>query len=91
MADWLTRWCPGTRDEFTQWSAARDQRQQASIARYVSPEMTGIQDLDAYGDWSEMPEYGAVWFPRAVGADWAPYRTGHWVWGCSPVADLGWP
>ena len=78
---------PGIRDEFTQWSAARDQRQQASIAsRYVSPEMTGTQDLDAYGDWSEMPEYGAVWFPRAVGADWAPYRTGHWAW----VAPWGW-
>lgn len=81
------RMAQGVRDEFTQWSAARDQRQRASASsRYVSPEMTGAQDLDAYGDWSETPEYGAAWFPRAVAADWAPYRTGHWAW----VAPWGW-
>ena len=81
------RMAQGVRDEFTQWSAARDQRQRASASsRYVSPEMTGVQDLDAYGDWSEYPEYGAVWFPRAVAVDWAPYRTGHWAW----VAPWGW-
>ncbi len=81
------RMAQGVRDEFTQWSAARDQRQRASASsRYVSPEMTGVQDLDAYGDWSDSPEYGAVWVPRAVAADWAPYRTGHWAW----VAPWGW-
>lgn len=81
------RMAQGIRDEFTQWSAARDQHQRASASsRYVSPEMTGAQDLDAYGDWSETPEYGAAWFPRTVAADWAPYRTGHWAW----VAPWGW-
>lgn len=81
------RMTQGVRDEFTQWSAARDQRQRAvATPRHVSPEMTGAQDLDAYGDWSETPEYGAVWFPRAVAVDWAPYRTGHWAW----VAPWGW-
>ena len=81
------RMAQGVRDEFTQWSAARDQQQRATAtARYVSPEMTGAQDLDAYGEWSETPDYGAVWFPRAVAADWAPYRDGHWAW----VAPWGW-
>ena len=83
------RMAQGVRDEFTQWSAARDQSQRGSVSassRYVSPEMTGAQDLDAYGDWSDSPEYGAAWFPRAVAADWAPYRTGHWAW----VAPWGW-
>ena len=32
------------------------------------------------------PEYGAVWYPAAVAADWAPYRYGKWVW----VASYGW-
>ena len=74
-------------DEFTQWSAARDQRPHSTtFSRYVSPEMTGAEDLDAHGSWTESPEYGAIWFPRAVAADWAPYRTGHWVW----VAPWGW-
>ncbi|MFT3848036.1 MAG: FecR domain-containing protein [Propionivibrio sp.] len=74
-------------DDFMHWSAARDQRPAAgNSARYVSPEMTGADDLDAYGDWSDTPEYGAIWTPRAVAAGWAPYRTGHWVW----VAPWGW-
>lgn len=81
------RMTQGSSDEFTHWSAARDQQQRASAtARYVSPEMTGAQDLDAWGDWSETPDYGAVWFPRAVATDWAPYRDGSWAW----VAPWGW-
>ncbi|MCB1966849.1 MAG: hypothetical protein KDI64_12650 [Candidatus Accumulibacter sp.] len=74
-------------DPFFLWSAGRDQ-QPASVAyeRYVSPEMTGAADLDAYGRWRDSPEYGAVWFPQAVSADWAPYRSGRWVW----VAPWGW-
>ena len=81
------RMAPGVRDEFTQWSAVRDQQPRNAVsARYVSPEMTGIQDLDAYGDWSETPEYGAAWFPRTVDANWAPYRSGHWAW----VNPWGW-
>lgn len=74
-------------DDFSHWSSARDQRQRsANYSRYVSPEMTGAEDLDAYGDWAETPEYGAVWTPRRVAADWAPYRDGHWDW----VAPWGW-
>lgn len=74
-------------DDFMHWSAARDQRPLASASsRYVSPEMTGADELDAYGDWSESPEYGPLWTPRAVAIDWAPYRSGHWVW----VAPWGW-
>ena len=77
-------------DDFMRWSAARDQRPLANTAsassRYVSPEMTGAEDLDAYGDWSDTPDYGPVWMPRSVAIDWAPYRTGHWAW----VAPWGW-
>lgn len=74
-------------DGFTQWSADRDRRPASTTyARYVSPEMTGAEDLDNYGNWSNDPEYGAIWVPRNVDRDWAPYRSGHWVW----VAPWGW-
>lgn len=74
-------------DDFTEWSVTRDRRPTANTyARYVSPEMTGAEDLDAYGNWSENAVYGAIWTPRVVAADWAPYRSGHWVW----VAPWGW-
>jgi hypothetical protein len=55
-------------------------------AAYVSPEMTGASDLAQYGDWSPDPEYGDVWYPRAVAVGWVPYQNGRWVW----VAPWGW-
>ncbi|RQP23727.1 FecR family protein [Piscinibacter terrae] len=75
------------RDAFASWSADQDRRDDRSAsARYVSPEMTGAEDLDRYGRWEQEPEYGAVWIPRAVPVDWAPYRAGHWAW----VSPWGW-
>ncbi|MES3014045.1 MAG: hypothetical protein V4750_10010, partial [Pseudomonadota bacterium] len=61
-------------DAFAAWSNDRDRRFVGSIAeRYVSPEMTGAAELDAYGRWEQTPDYGSVWIPTAVAADWAPY------------------
>ena len=61
---------------------------------YVSPEMTGAEDLDRYGAWDQSPDYGPVWVPAVVAVDWAPYRYGHWVWtrlwGWTWVDDAPW-
>lgn len=74
-------------DAFDYWVAERENAALASTTRrYVSPAMTGYQDLDAYGDWNSTSEYGAVWYPRSVADDWAPYRFGRWAW----VAPWGW-
>jgi hypothetical protein len=74
-------------DEFDNWSAARDRREDNLAAlRYVPPEMTGYEDLDQYGTWANVEQYGAVWYPTAVSADWAPFRHGHWLW----VSPWGW-
>jgi hypothetical protein len=74
-------------DAFTAWSSERDRLIAASApARYVSPEMTGAEELDRYGRWEQSPDYGPLWVPTAVAADWAPYREGHWAW----VAPWGW-
>ena len=53
---------------------------------YVSPEMTGGDDLAAYGNWNTDSQYGSIWYPRDVPADWAPYTSGHWSW----VSPWGW-
>jgi hypothetical protein len=78
------------RDAFAGWNDDRDRAEDrivtASTSRYVSPEMTGAEDLDRYGQWQQTPEYGALWVPRSVAADWAPYTTGHWAW----VRPWGW-
>ena len=83
------------RDSFSAWNSERDRSDDRSAsARYVSPEMTGVEDLDRHGRWEESPEYGALWFPRVVPSGWAPYSTGHWTWlrpwGWTWVDDAPW-
>ncbi len=74
-------------DEFARWAAVRDQQYGSPLqARYVSAEMTGASHLDAFGRWYDSPEYGAVWFPQTIAADWTPYRDGRWAW----VSPWGW-
>ena len=74
-------------DEFEQWAAGRDRRRGGiAAARYVAPEVIGYEDLDDNGTWSTVPEYGPVWTPNRVAADWAPYRDGHWSW----IDPWGW-
>jgi hypothetical protein len=86
---------PAASDDLDYWSQQRDQ-QIANVAsyQYVSPDVAGAADLDAYGDWQGQTEYGAIWFPRNLPGDWAPYHYGHWVnhepWGWVWVEDESW-
>src|SRR5271165_2880715 len=74
-------------DDFTRWAFDRDRREdQSPSANYVSPEMTGYEDLDDNGNWSYAGNYGPVWYPTNVPVGWAPYRYGHWAW----IAPWGW-
>ena len=82
-------------DGFDTWSANRDRRYERSRATaYVSRQMVGYADLDEYGTWETTTEYGAVWYPSAVAADWAPYRNGYWTsvgsWGWTWVDHAPW-
>lgn len=75
------------RDDFDEWSFNRDHREDRSeSSNYISPEMTGAEDLDEYGHWRYAAGYGPVWTPTAVAPGWAPYRYGHWIW----VEPWGW-
>ena len=74
-------------DNFDRWAAERDSRQTVTTSsRYIAPTTPGAYELDRYGQWHETGEYGHVWRPSNVAADWAPYRHGHWEW----VAPWGW-
>lgn len=77
----------GRRDDFDNWCSSRDDREEHSqSAQYVSRDVIGYDDLDDYGEWRNVPDYGNVWYPTRVAAGWVPYRFGHWVW----VAPWGW-
>jgi len=82
-------------DDFDDWCSERDERIDHSVsARYVSDDVIGYEDLDEYGGWRPVPEYGTVWFPHVTVVGWAPYHYGHWVyiapWGYTWVDDAPW-
>jgi hypothetical protein len=70
---------PG-RDKWDKWNYDRDYTiEKAESWKHTNPYYTGSQDLDSYGRWRDVPDYGQVWFPDD-GPDWAPYRDGRWVY-----------
>ena len=74
-------------DAFAGWNDERDRViDRSASARYVSPAMTGADDLDRYGRWEQDADYGALWVPTVVAVGWVPYSTGHWAW----VRPWGW-
>ena len=69
----------------TDLEAWGDQRDQMMIAansaqsQYVPSDMTGTADLNAAGNWVDIPGYGQAWVPSDVAAGWSPYSNGNWV------------
>jgi hypothetical protein len=80
----------GAPDDFDSWSLERerhDERAETSqTAQYVSPDVTGYEDLNDNGTWSSESEYGYVWTPTHVAVGWSPYQYGRWTW----VGPWGW-
>ncbi|MBC7710271.1 MAG: hypothetical protein H7203_09430 [Rhizobacter sp.] len=76
------------------WRDRRNDRWESRNAGQLSPWMVGARDLDEYGNWDNDYEYGRIWYPTAVAADWAPYRNGRWSWvqpwGWTWVDDAAW-
>jgi len=67
-------------DDWDAWVNSRDDKiQNAKSWNDTDRYYTGSEDLDAYGQWQNSPDYGPVWVPT-VGPDWAPYRAGQWDW-----------
>ena len=54
---------PG-RDDWDKWNGDRDRViEGAQSWQHTNPYYTGTQDLDTNGQWSNVPDYGSVWFP----------------------------
>jgi hypothetical protein len=73
------------KDDWDRWNDARDNGLFSNLgsshsARYIPVAIPGVYDLDNYGEWIDTSEYGRMWCPRGVAADWAPYRDGYWQW-----------
>jgi hypothetical protein len=74
-------------DDFDRWCSDRDQREERiATIRYVPRDVVGYEDLDGYGEWLSIADYGWSWRPTHVAVGWAPYRYGHWAW----IEPWGW-
>lgn len=66
------------------WDRWNDARTAALVptasARYVPPQLYGVNELDHYGTWHVDVTYGPVWVPASVAPEWVPYSTGRWIW-----------
>jgi len=88
-------WGGVAKDAFSDW-VARDEDRDDRLAseRWISPEMTGADELERHGRWDRHPEYGMVWSPLRVAVDWSPFRHGRWTWhvrwGWTWVDDAPW-
>jgi uncharacterized protein DUF6600 len=84
-------------DDWDSWNYARTERLLDAVSpRYVSPGTYGVSDLDHYGNWRVVSDYGPVWVPAAVPGGWVPYSTGSWMldpyygWTWVDTAPWGW-
>lgn len=84
-------------DAFSEWIATQMQSVDniaSESFRFVSPEMTGAEELASHGRWEQTAEYGPLWTPYQVEPDWSPFSRGHWrwtsQWGWSWVDDMPW-
>jgi hypothetical protein len=75
-------------DSWDAWNSDRDQALTAEAAaqtgtagNFVNSENPAWNDLDANGNWYNVPGEGYVWSPyEAAGAGWDPYGNGNWMW-----------
>jgi uncharacterized protein DUF6600/FecR-like protein len=55
-----------------------DPYQRNTSYKYANSNIPGLNDLDYYGDWQNVGNYGYAWRPR-VDAGWTPYQQGQWT------------
>jgi hypothetical protein len=85
-------------DDFDRWSDSRDHPPVPAPvgSPYVpAPLAPYAADLNNYGQWTSVPDYGYVWQPTTVDVGWAPFTYGQWMWRWStwvwiPREPWGW-
>lgn len=83
-------------DDWDRWNFERSATLLADSDPRLDDSLYGSGDLDRYGRWIDDVNYGEVWLPSGVGADWAPYSDGRWIydpgygWSWIDAAPWGW-
>jgi hypothetical protein len=89
-------------DSWDAWNEDRDQALNSDAAAgtgvskgFADSSNPAWGDLDANGNWYNVPDQGYVWSPYdASSPGWDPYGVGYWMWtprfGYSWVSGYGW-
>ncbi len=76
-----------SKDDFDHWCFDRDKKSSVvTTNQYVSSDVIGYEDLETNGVWTQLADYGPVWYPSNVADDWVPYQSGSWSW----IDPWGW-
>ncbi|WP_348261761.1 FecR domain-containing protein [Telmatobacter sp. DSM 110680] len=75
-------------DSWDAWNADRDQELTSQLSAKTAASGNAVNsnnpawgDLDANGNWYNVPGEGYVWSPlEAASGNWDPYGCGNWVW-----------
>ena len=91
-SDGFDRWCDARDDTYRvrDHDTARDADQRQNVPEEVRPY---YQELSLQGNWTEVPDYGVVWYPTSMSTGWRPYVDGSWSYGPGGyfwVADEPW-
>lgn len=60
-------------------------KSQAAVRASIYVDNLYYDELDPYGDWNYVADYGWCWSPGYVSAGWRPYTVGYWAY-----SDWGW-
>ncbi len=84
------------KDGWDDWTDRRSADMLAYTSRQYIPDNVymGVSDLDAYGHWVSVDNYGPAWVPYGVDLAWSPYWEGRWCyrpfWGWTWVSYEPW-
>ncbi|HEX9442749.1 MAG TPA: FecR family protein [Candidatus Binatia bacterium] len=70
-------------DAFDRWVDEREGRFDRSYRtayQHADEGIVGLDELEPYGRWENIPDYGYAWTPTQVAVGWQPFTLGHWFW-----------
>ncbi len=63
-------------DALDQW----DHDRQSDLERELAAQQNAYANLNQYGSYITVPDYGQIWRPAGFGYGWSPFQDGSWVY-----------
>lgn len=57
-----------------------DRDRQSDLERELTAQNNAYANLNQYGSYVVVPNYGQIWRPAGFGYDWSPFQDGSWVY-----------